>query len=70
MDNVRFPQEIAALVLDLANQAKEGTQAEDRIPQTHVVAVINNRAYTDPAQLPQIGAMLPEDIRRVPRAAA
>jgi hypothetical protein len=69
MDNVRFPQEIAAIVLDLANQAKEGIPAEKRIPQTRVIAVINDQTYTDPASLPQIGAMLPDDIRRVPRAA-
>ena len=69
MDNVKYPQEIAAIVLDLASQAKNGIAPEKRVPQTNVVAVINNISYTDVASLPQIGAMLPDDIRRVPRNA-
>lgn len=64
MEDVKNPREIAAIVLDLAEQAKRGTPEESRYPEYEVLAVIDNQTIKDPQKLSKIGAALPADLRR------
>lgn len=64
IDHLRYPAEIAMLISDLAEQAKDNDRPEDRFPDTKVVGVIEGRLITDPDDLVIVGAMLPEDARR------
>ena len=67
MDNIRFPREIAALTINLSEQAKEGVDQLKRVPETQVIGVIDNVPITSVDQLQKVGAMLPEDLRLVKR---
>jgi hypothetical protein len=69
MQNIRYPREVAAIVLDLADQAKKGVSNTTRYPQTDVLAVINSTPIRDNQALQNIGAILPDDLRRVSRNA-
>ena len=69
MQNVRYPREVAAIVLDLADQAKRGVADNVRYPQTDVLAVIDSTPIRDNQTLQKIGAILPDDLRRVSRNA-
>jgi hypothetical protein len=70
VQNIHYPDEIAAIVLDLSDQAKRGVPDSQRIPTTPYLAVINNKRITTVEELKAVGAILPDDFRRVPRNAA
>lgn len=66
MRNLRYPYELRALILDLAEQAHEGKPEGTRWPETKTVAVINNRILHTPQELEDFGAILPQDLQRAP----
>jgi len=68
IENLHFPREVAAIALDLATQARSGVPEGERIPETSAIAVIDSRKLTTTAELQAVGAMLPDDFRRVPRS--
>lgn len=65
MSKLRNPREISAIILDLADQAKQHIPDEQRVPRTEVLGMINNTPVRDLATLQRLGAMLPEDFRLV-----
>lgn len=69
VEHVRHPREIATIILDLSQQAKEGINETNRYPESKVLAVINNNAITSIEELKETGAILPSDMRRVVRNA-
>jgi uncharacterized membrane protein YdbT with pleckstrin-like domain len=60
---VRYPNEITGIILSLSEQAKDRIDEEKRIPETKVVAVLDNRPVTDLSLLPSLRAMVPDDLR-------
>jgi len=68
MNNVRYPREISAIALNLSQQSKKDIPQEQRVPQTVVIGVINNRAISNLTELQSIGAILPDDFRLVNHA--
>lgn len=61
---LRHFTELSAIITSLAEQAKADVPADSRVPETQVVAIIEGVLYTDLSQLPKLGAMLPDDLRR------
>ncbi|HSI20861.1 MAG TPA: hypothetical protein VLA04_04160 [Verrucomicrobiae bacterium] len=62
--NVRFPSQIATIISDLSDQAKEGTVDVKRFPEVKVIGVLEGKLITAPNDLVIMEAMLPEDARR------
>ncbi len=67
MENVLYPREVTAIVLDLAEQAKNSVPHHLRIPQGKILAIIDNRQITTVEELAAIGAILPGEFRRYDR---
>lgn len=64
-ENLRFPREITAIVLDLSQQAKENIEQGVRRANTPILAVIDNKPITDLNELKKIGALLPEEMAQL-----
>src|SRR5690606_29082327 len=55
---LRNPREIASIIADLSQQAKEDIDQSKRHPRTNTVAVINGKPLTTLAELGKVGALL------------
>jgi hypothetical protein len=67
INNIKFPSEIATIISDLADQAKDDVPDSERFPEIEVIGVIEGILITDPNDLVIKGAMLPDDVRRTRR---
>lgn len=65
VENIRYPYDIAAMVLDLSEQAKRGVADDARFPEKSPVGYLNNRVIETAQGLIEMGAMDADD----PRAA-
>jgi hypothetical protein len=65
--NIHHPAEVAALISDIADQAKSGVDAMNRFPELQTIGIIEGKIITNPEDLVVVGAMLPEDARRSKR---
>ncbi|MBU6389733.1 hypothetical protein KGQ71_04450 [Patescibacteria group bacterium] len=70
MENIRYPREVAALTLSLSEQAKKNDPETSRVPSTPTIGVINNCPIESLEELRNVGAMMPNDIRRTPGSSA
>ena len=61
--NFRNPREIASIISDLSQQAKQQIPLGERIPSTPVLGVVNNKAITDFNSLKEMGAIDADDPR-------
>lgn len=68
--NIRHPNEIRTILLDLAAQAHEDVAAQKRWPEGAYVGVINNELIPDATKLKETGAITAEDLSRAPSNAA
>lgn len=63
--HIRHPREVAGVILDLSDQAKESVGQGHLRPSGNVKAVINDTIYTDLKPLVQMGAIAPEMITTI-----
>jgi len=67
IDNILHPREVAAIVINLSEQAKRGIPENARVPETDILGVIDNHLLRDTQELQDMGAILPSDLRRIRR---
>ncbi len=59
LDKISFPQEVAALILDLSEQTKAGVVPLDRIPRGNLKGIIDNKLIFSDDFMHKIGAVIP-----------
>jgi len=57
LQKIPFPQEVSSLIIDLANQAKEGVLPIDRMPHRSLKGIIENKLIYHDGVLRQLGAL-------------
>jgi hypothetical protein len=57
LQKIPFPQEVASLIIDLANQAKEGVLPIDRMPHRSLKGIIENKLIYHDGVLRRLGAL-------------
>lgn len=65
MQNLRYPSEIVYIINDLAQQAKNKVPENKRVPQTSILAVINEQPIRTLEEMKRIGAISPDDMRHI-----
>lgn len=63
--NFRHPREIAAIITDLADQAKRGVKDADRKPESSIIGIIEDKTIESFEELAQLGALMTDDPRRI-----
>lgn len=56
-ENIPNPREVCQLILDLANQAKRGIEASERISTLDIQGIIGSELVNDPKTMVSLGAM-------------
>jgi hypothetical protein len=61
---LKNPREVAAIILELAEQASANVLPQDRVPRGATLAMINHEAITSPEVLQKIGVVVQDGLRR------
>jgi len=64
MYNVKHPQQIAAITLDLSTQTKRDVKENERFPESTIIGIISNHEVTTANDLIMLGAMNSTDNRK------